>query len=183
MSAGNHEVDEVFTITHPSLFQPDGVNVKYAAEIKKHVKTPVATIGALSDPELMEEIIATGQADVVECGREFICEPDFPILWRTGRQAEAKRCLRCLSCFSSELTNGEPYCAINPLSGRELDSLYEAPLAKVKKKVLVAGGGIDGIRMMSVLGGFPALFVIVGAALSLAVMAVRGRHEAAPARS
>lgn len=49
--------------------------------------------------------------------------------------------------------------------------------------VLVAGGGIDGIRMMSVLGGFPALFVIVGAALSLMVMAVRGRHETAPAQS
>ena len=50
-------------------------------------------------------------------------------------------------------------------------------------RVRVAGGGLDGIRMMSVLGGFPALFVIVGAALSLTVMAVRGRHEAAPARS
>ena len=49
--------------------------------------------------------------------------------------------------------------------------------------VLVAGGGIDGIRMMSVLGGFPALFVIVGAAMSLTVMAIRGRHEAAPAQS
>ena len=49
--------------------------------------------------------------------------------------------------------------------------------------ILVAAGGIDGIRMMSVLGGFPALFVILGAALSLLAMAVRGRHEAAPARS
>lgn len=49
--------------------------------------------------------------------------------------------------------------------------------------MLVASAGIDGIRMMSVLGGFPALFVIIGAALSLAVMAVRGRHEAAPATS
>lgn len=47
--------------------------------------------------------------------------------------------------------------------------------------VLVASSGIDGIRMMSVLGGFPALFVIVGAALSLCVMAVRGRRDAAPA--
>lgn len=46
--------------------------------------------------------------------------------------------------------------------------------------VLVAAAGIDGIRMMSVLGGFPALFVIVGAALSLGVMAWRGRPTAAP---
>lgn len=47
--------------------------------------------------------------------------------------------------------------------------------------VLVAASGIDGIRMMSVLGGFPALFVIIGAAVSLAVMMVRGRPTAAPA--
>src|SRR3546814_12914527 len=39
--------------------------------------------------------------------------------------------------------------------------------------ILVASAGIDGIRMMSVLGGFPALFVITGAALSLVVLTVR----------
>ena len=49
--------------------------------------------------------------------------------------------------------------------------------------VLVAASGIDGIRMMSVLGGAPALFVVIGAALSLAVMTVRGRPLAAPAPS
>ncbi len=49
--------------------------------------------------------------------------------------------------------------------------------------ILVASSGIDGIRMMSILGGFPALFVIIGAALSLTVMAVRGQHDAAPAKS
>ncbi|WOF41874.1 BCCT family transporter [Sphingopyxis indica] len=47
--------------------------------------------------------------------------------------------------------------------------------------ILVAAAGLDGIRMMSVLGGFPALFVIGGAALSLLAMAVRGQHRAAPA--
>jgi 2,4-dienoyl-CoA reductase-like NADH-dependent reductase (Old Yellow Enzyme family) len=51
------------------MFLEDGCNVKYAAEIKKHVKTPVATVGALCDPELMEEIIASGKADVVEIAR------------------------------------------------------------------------------------------------------------------
>ena len=46
VSAGSHEVEEVFTVTHPSMFLEDGANVKYAAEIK-HVKhTPVATVGA-----------------------------------------------------------------------------------------------------------------------------------------
>ncbi len=42
--------------------------------------------------------------------------------------------------------------------------------------ILVSASGLEGIRMMSVLGGFPALFVILGAALSLAVMMVRGQQ-------
>lgn len=146
VSAGNHEVEEVFAVTHPSMFLEDGCNVKYAAEIKKHVKTPVAAIGALSDPALMEEILASGQADVVEMGREFMADPDFPLKIRTGQEEKARKCLRCLSCFSSELTNGEPYCAINPESGRELEMKYALPEAKVKKKVLIAGGGIGGMQ-------------------------------------
>src|SRR3546814_9372021 len=47
--------------------------------------------------------------------------------------------------------------------------------------ILVAAAGLDGIRRMSVLGGFPALFVIGRAALSLLLMALRGRHRAVPA--
>jgi 2,4-dienoyl-CoA reductase-like NADH-dependent reductase (Old Yellow Enzyme family) len=50
VSAGNHEIFDVFFVTHPSMFHEDGCNVKYAAEVKKHVKTPVATVGALTDP-------------------------------------------------------------------------------------------------------------------------------------
>ncbi|MGI6216996.1 MAG: FAD-dependent oxidoreductase, partial [Coriobacteriales bacterium] len=146
VSAGNHEVDEVFTITHPSMFQPDGVNVYLAEAIKKEVETPVATIGALSNPDLMEEIIATGKADVVECAREFICEPDFPNMVRSGRESDAKRCLRCLNCFSNEITHGEPYCAINPRSGREIEANFAMPEVINKKKVLIIGGGVAGME-------------------------------------
>lgn len=146
VSAGNHEVEEVFAVTHPSMFLSDGCNVQYAAEIKKHVKTPVAAIGALNDPEQMEEIIATGKADVVELGRELLADPDFPNKVRAGKEQDAKRCMRCLSCFSNELTHGEPYCALNPETGRELEMKYAIPDAKVKKKVLVVGGGVGGMQ-------------------------------------
>ena len=145
VSAGNHEVDEVFAVTHPSMFLEDGCNVKYAAEIKKHVKTPVAAIGALSDPELMEEIIAEGKADVVEAARALLCDPDLPNKARAGRESEARRCMRCLACFSNEMTYGQPYCAINPDTGRELEMRYAIPPA-ISKKVLIVGGGIAGMQ-------------------------------------
>lgn len=47
VSCGNHEDPSMFQRTHPSAFYPHGVNVYLAAEIKKHVKTPIATVGSL----------------------------------------------------------------------------------------------------------------------------------------
>jgi 2,4-dienoyl-CoA reductase-like NADH-dependent reductase (Old Yellow Enzyme family)/thioredoxin reductase len=145
VSAGSHEVEEVFTVTHPSMFLPDGVNVVYAAEIKKHVKTPVATVGALGDPALMEEIIASGKADVVEIARGLIADPDIPLKARTGRTGEIRKCLRCLSCFSTLINVGQFYCSINPESGREAEMKAALPPAE-KKKVLVIGGGVAGMQ-------------------------------------
>jgi len=51
---------------HPSMFVERGGHVPLAATIKKHVKVPVACVGALNEPDQMEEIIASGKADVVE---------------------------------------------------------------------------------------------------------------------
>ncbi|SHI13318.1 2,4-dienoyl-CoA reductase [Sporobacter termitidis DSM 10068] len=145
VSAGSHEVPEVFPVTHPSMFLEDGVNVRYAAEIKKYVKMPVAAVGALSDPALMEEIIASGQADVVEVARGLIAEPDLPNKARAGRDGEIKKCMRCFHCFSTLLSDGQFHCAVNPETSRELECRYALPV-KEKKTVLVAGGGIGGLQ-------------------------------------
>ncbi len=145
VSAGSHEVPEVFTITHPSMFLPDGVNVRYAAEIKKQVKTPVATVGALGNPELMEEIIASGKADVVMVGRALLADPHMPQKARAGKSDEIRPCLRCLTCFSTVLSKYEYSCAVNPEIGFELDSRHALPQT-AKKTVLVAGGGIAGMQ-------------------------------------
>ena len=145
VSAGNHEVFDVFFITHPSMFHDDGCNVKYAAEIKKHVKTPVATVGALSDPVMMEEIIASGQADVVALGRELLADPDLPVKARTGRDDEINQCLRCYGCFSECDASCHFHCALNPVIGNEYETKFNIP-PQIKKKVLVAGGGIGGMQ-------------------------------------
>lgn len=145
VSAGHHEKQEVFTVTHPGIFSGDSCNVIYAAEIKKHVKTPVATVGAHSNPELLEEILASGKADVVEMARALLADPDLPKKARRGGTQEIRPCLRCLQCFSNLITNGQIYCAVNPAIGREREYKYALPI-KEKKTVLVAGGGIGGMQ-------------------------------------
>ncbi|MBN2239859.1 MAG: FAD-dependent oxidoreductase [Dehalococcoidales bacterium] len=146
VSAGSHEDARVFTVTHPSMFLEDGVNVKYAAEIKKHVKkSKVATIGALSDPALLEEIIASGKADVVEMARGIICDPDIPNKARSGRDDEIRNCMRCFTCFSNLIRHGQIVCAINPETADEAEQKFQRPPAK-RKKVLIAGGGVAGME-------------------------------------
>jgi 2,4-dienoyl-CoA reductase-like NADH-dependent reductase (Old Yellow Enzyme family)/thioredoxin reductase len=144
-SAGNHEVRDAFVVTHPSLFMPDGVNSYLAAEVKKHVSTPVATVGAFTEPGLMEEIIRTGKADVIDVARGLISDPDLPVKARTGNAQDITRCLRCFTCFSYLLTNQQLCCAVNPEIGVEYETKFVTPAAK-PKKVLVAGGGIGGMQ-------------------------------------
>jgi 2,4-dienoyl-CoA reductase-like NADH-dependent reductase (Old Yellow Enzyme family)/thioredoxin reductase len=146
VSAGSHEDARVFTVTHPSMFLEDGVNVKYAAEIKKHIrKSKVATVGALSAPELLEEIIATGKADIVEMARGLICDPDLPDKARSGRDDEIRKCMRCFTCFSNLIRHGHIVCALNTEIADESEQKYARNPAK-PKKVLIAGGGIAGME-------------------------------------
>ena len=135
----------LFAVTHPSMFLPDGVNVQYAAEIKKHVQTPVATVGALSDPALMEEIIASGKADVVQTARAMIADPDLPRKAREGKSDEIRPCIRCFECFAGITTKRQYRCAVNPEIGFEQDCRHALP-ASTPKRVLVAGGGIAGME-------------------------------------
>ena len=144
VSAGCHERDEVFTITHPNMFLEDGVNVKYAAAIKKHVQTPVACVGSLSDPEQMEETIASGKADVIEVARALSADPDLPNKAKAGKREDIRQCLRCQSCFSHLMQGQEYSCAINPKIGWNFEQKYPRVEAD-PKKVVVVGGGIAGM--------------------------------------
>ena len=135
-----------FARTHVSMFYPEGVNVPYAAEIKKHVKySKVATLGGLSTPEFMEEIIASGKADIVYMARQLFCDPDFPNKVRAGDTEHIRHCMRCLNCFSHCMLKGDFHCAINPEISRERETFYSLPPAK-KEKVLVIGCGIAGME-------------------------------------
>ncbi len=145
VSAGVHEDQDAFVVTHPSMFIEHGCNVYLAAEIKKHVNTPVATVGGLNDPDMMEEIIASGKADIVEIARQSICDPYFPEKAFSGRKDDITKCCRCFTCFYNYLTNRTFCCAFNPVVGNELENKSGFPQT-TSKKVLVVGGGVGGME-------------------------------------
>ena len=142
VSAGTYQ--KTFGITHPSMFEIHGRNVYLAAEIKKHVSVPVATLGGLNDPAQMEEIIAQGKADIVYMGRALLADPFLPRKITENRDDEIVRCLRCFTCMAERAATSTRRCTVNPLIGREIEG-DEVQKAAESKKVLVAGGGPGGL--------------------------------------
>lgn len=143
VSAGTYQ--GTFGITHPSWFEEHGRNVYLAAEIKKHVKKPVATIGGLSDPDMMEEIIASGKADVVEMARALLADNQLPNKVMQNRDDEIVKCIRCFTCMAERASTFTRRCTANPLIGRETEGLGEIQKSPNPKKVMVVGGGPGGL--------------------------------------
>ena len=143
VSAGTYQ--RGFGDTHPSMFKAHGCNVYLAAEIKKHVSVPVATIGGLNDPQQMEEIISSGKADVVYMARALLADPFLPRKVMANKDEDIVRCLRCFTCMAERAATSTRRCTVNPLIGREMEG-SEIAKAPVPKKVVVVGGGPGGLK-------------------------------------
>ncbi len=140
-------MEDLFTwiIMHPSMFVPDGCNVYLAEAIKKAVKKPVSCVGALGDADQLEEILASGKADLVCLARSLVADPELPNKVAEGRISEIRPCLRCFSCHGQMLKTRNIRCTVNPQIGREYDSLREIP-ARHRHKIAVVGGGPGGMQ-------------------------------------
>ena len=145
VSAGVMEDLYTWILMHPSMFVPDGVNVYLAEAVKKAVKKPVSCVGALGDPDQMEDIIASGKADMVALGRGLVADPELPTKVRQGRTDEIRRCLRCFTCQGQMMKTRNIVCAVNPVIGQEYRVQHQLP-ARHKHRVAVVGGGPGGMQ-------------------------------------
>ena len=131
-----------------TYYTDPGFNVENAAKVKKAVHVPVICVGRINDPALAEEIIESGQADLISLGRQSICDSEFPNKIYEGREEEIFHCTGCMQrCYYSpgcdELDQGIS-CMINPFSGKE--GRWTIKEAEEKKKIAVVGGGAAGLE-------------------------------------
>lgn len=135
----------------PAMFLEPGCNVYLAEAIKKAVKTPVVTVGALGDPELMEKVLAEGKADMVALARPLLADPDLPNKLKHGDVEDIMPCVRCMACISESFVPYVKYpsrirrCTVNPGAYKEGPNKFIKP-ADAPKKVLVIGGGPAGME-------------------------------------
>ena len=141
---------EQWEMCMPTTYMPWGLNVGFAEAIKQsgRVKIPIFVVGSILAPDQAEEIIASGKADGVSMSRALIADPYFPLKAQTGNEADITPCLRCMNCSGNDNERRHFVCSVNPLVGRESRIGFgdDTPVAKHRKKVLVAGGGPSGLQ-------------------------------------
>ena len=145
VSAGTQQEEYSAVLMHPGAFQKDMHNAYLAAEIKKHVKTPVLSVGAFNMPDAMEKFLQETGVDCIAMGRALVADPFLPRKVMEGRPRDITPCIRCGECQSGMIRNRVMRCTVNPYIGRECDVFHPIPTHK-RKKVLIAGGGPAGME-------------------------------------
>ncbi len=136
-----------------SVFHQHGHVVKYAEAAKKVVKKSyICVVGSINHPELMEEIIASGKADMVAACRTLLADPALPQKARRGQVEDIVPCISCTYCLSNNYPpdvipfyKGVLHCSVNPLVGHE-DYVRTLPAVKEPKRIVIAGGGPAGMK-------------------------------------
>jgi NADPH-dependent glutamate synthase beta subunit-like oxidoreductase/2,4-dienoyl-CoA reductase-like NADH-dependent reductase (Old Yellow Enzyme family) len=91
----------------PRWWNPDGVQVYLAEGIRKAVReagfdVPIVTAGKIRTPDMAEEILEQGRADIIGMARVLLADPDWPIKAREGRADDIVKCAACGYCSEAD---------------------------------------------------------------------------------
>jgi 2,4-dienoyl-CoA reductase-like NADH-dependent reductase (Old Yellow Enzyme family)/thioredoxin reductase len=151
ISGGTNETAATMNRVIPPMSYPKGRLIPYAQRIKSAVSVPVIAVQRINTPELANEIVREGKADLVATGRALIADPHWPLKAQQGRAEEIRKCIACnQGCMEQIVLGNSLTCLHNPEVGYE--HLYGLKKrVNVGKRVLVVGGGPAGMEAATVL--------------------------------
>jgi 2,4-dienoyl-CoA reductase (NADPH2) len=123
---------------------PRGAWRSATARLKAEVSVPVCASNRINTPELAEEILAAGEADLVSMARPLLADPAFVAKAAAGRADEINTCIACnQACLDHVFANRLASCLVNPRACRET-TLVLAP-TRTRRTVAVVGAGPAGL--------------------------------------
>lgn len=126
-------------ITTPMAY-PRGLFVPLASRLKRASSVPVAVAGRLDTPDLAEQVVRDGSADLIVLGRALLADPDWVRKARDGDRI--RPCIACNTCVDHLRSGREVRCVVNPTIGEEGNA---PPREASSRTVVVVGGGPAGL--------------------------------------
>jgi len=144
--AGSSATPHGWVHVFPPMAVPQGFVSEDAAILKQSVDKPVLVAGRINQPQLAEQIVSHGKADMVGMARALITDPQFVNKFASGRGEDIRACIGCnQACVGHRLAHFPISCIQNPLSGREAKIAEIRPVEQ-SRKVAVVGGGPAGMK-------------------------------------
>lgn len=123
---------------------PRAAFTSVTAAFKPHVSIPVVTSNRINLPQVAEEVLARGDADLISMARPFLADPDWVRKATADRADEINVCIACnQACLDHVFAKKKASCMVNPRAARETE-LQLLPTRKVKH-IAVVGAGPAGL--------------------------------------
>lgn len=134
----------------PSMANAHGYVAPFAQKVKQMTGKPVFVAGRINQPQIAEQVLASGAADMCGMTRAMIADPEMPNKARAGRPDDIRACIGCNQACIGHFQLGLPIsCIQHPETGRELQYAVK-PRAATRKRIIVVGGGPAGLKAAAV---------------------------------
>jgi len=129
---------------------PRGAFAWITEKLKKEVRIPLCTTNRINDPGVAEQILASGQADMVSMARPLLADAEFVNKAAQNRADEINTCIACnQACLDHTFKLKTASCLVNPRACHETELVYR-PAAQ-QKRIAVIGAGPAGLAAATVL--------------------------------
>ncbi|MDT0329761.1 NADPH-dependent 2,4-dienoyl-CoA reductase [Nocardiopsis lambiniae] len=123
---------------------PRGAYGWVTEKLMGEVSVPLVAVNRINTPEVAEEIIASGKADMVAMARPFLADPEFVAKAAAGRSEEINTCIGCnQACLDHTFNLKITSCLVNPRACHETE-LVLSP-TRLRKRIAVVGAGPAGL--------------------------------------
>jgi len=114
------------------------------AKFRKELSIPLITSNRINTPEVAEEVLQRGDADMISMARPFLADPAFVEKAHEGKSDEINTCIGCnQACLDHVFSGKMTSCLVNPRACHESEIAINPTLEK--KKLAVIGAGPAGL--------------------------------------
>jgi len=113
------------------------------------IKVPLITSNRINTPEVAEQLLADGSADMVSLARPLLADPEFVKKAALGKAGSINTCIACnQACLDHIFKNRLTSCLVNPRACHETELVYRPVVTR--KRIAVVGAGPAGITAATV---------------------------------